>query len=142
MGGYWKAPEETAERFRPGTLPGEKLCYSGDLFRMDEEGFFYFVARKDDIIKSRGEKVSPREIENVLYELPEILEVAVIGVPDQQLGQAIKAIVVARQDSLTVQDVLRHCRKHLEEFLIPKYVDFVKSLPKSHNGKIQKSALS
>ncbi|MCA9935733.1 MAG: AMP-binding protein, partial [Anaerolineales bacterium] len=81
MRGYWENPEATAKRYRPGSIPGERVCYSGDLFRMDEEGFFYFVGRGDDIIKSRGEKVAPKEVENVLYDLPGVVETAVIGVP-------------------------------------------------------------
>ncbi len=96
MRGYWKKPEETAERLRPGRFPGEMVLYSGDLFRTDDEGWLYFVARRDDIIKSRGEKVSPREVENAIGRLDGVLEAAVIGVPDEVLGEAIKAFVVAR----------------------------------------------
>ena len=91
MRGYWGAPEMTAQRYRPGRIPGERVCYSGDLFRSDEEGFMYFVSRKDDIIKCKGEKVSPVEIERILYELEGVVEVAAIGVPDPILGQAIKS---------------------------------------------------
>ncbi len=94
MRGYWNDPEMTALRYHPGPIPGERLCYTGDLFQMDEEGFFFFVARKDDIIKSRGEKVSPLEVERVLYDIDGVIEAAVIGVPDPVLGQAIKAFVV------------------------------------------------
>jgi acyl-coenzyme A synthetase/AMP-(fatty) acid ligase len=108
---------------------------------MDEDGYFYFVGRKDDIIKSRGEKVAPKEIENVLYEMPEIVEAAVIGVPDAILGQAIKALVVTRHGELTDKDVLRHCRSLLEDYMLPKYVEFVDELPKSANGKIQRPAV-
>jgi len=74
MRGYWDDEDATAERFRPGQIPGEHLCYTGDLFRMDEEGYLYFIARKDDIIKSRGEQVSPKEVENVLYQLDGVIE--------------------------------------------------------------------
>ena len=101
MRGYWGDADATAERFRPGIIPGERVCYTGDLFRMDEEGYLYFVARKDDIIKSRGEKVSPKEVENVLYGLEDVKEAAVIGIPDPILGQAIKAFVVIEGMSLT-----------------------------------------
>ncbi|HIQ01481.1 MAG TPA: AMP-dependent synthetase, partial [Anaerolineales bacterium] len=142
MQGYWGDPEETAKRYRPGRYPAERLLYTGDLFRMDEEGFLYFVARKDDIIKSRGEKVAPKEVESVLYRLPGVAEAAVIGVPDELLGQAIKAFIVCSDGhQLTEQDVLRHCRQHLEDFMLPRYVEFRPSLPKSPSGKIQKSAL-
>ncbi|MDZ7264856.1 MAG: AMP-binding protein, partial [candidate division KSB1 bacterium] len=94
MKGYWGLPDETRRVLKPGLYPWEQVLYTGDLFKMDEDGFLYFVARKDDIIKSRGEKVSPKEIESVIYGLPGVAEVAVIGVPDAILGQAIKAIIV------------------------------------------------
>ena len=141
MRGYWNDPERTAARFRPGPLPGEQVCYTGDLFRTDEEGFFYFVARKDDVIKSRGEKVAPKEVENVLYALEGVREAAAIGVPDPLLGQAVKAFVVVDGVPLTEADILRHCRAHLEDFMIPKYVEFRQELPKSANGKIKKTDL-
>ena len=143
MKGYWELPEETARRLRPGPLPGEMVLYTGDLFRADDEGFLYFVGRKDDIIKSRGEKVSPREIENVLSNHPEIAEAAVVGVPDDVLGQAIKAIVALRAgSSLTKQEVLRHCAARLEDFMIPKYVEILPAIPKTANGKIDKRQLA
>ena len=142
MQGYWGDPEETARRYRPGRYPAERLLYSGDLFKMDEDGFLYFIARKDDIIKSRGEKVAPKEVESVLYQLPGVVEAAVVGVPDELLGQAIKAFVVCGDDHhLTERDVLRHCVQHLEDFMVPKYVEFRDSLPKTTSGKIQASAL-
>ena len=142
MRGYWERPEATAARFRPGLIPGERLCYSGDLFRIDSEGFLYFVGRKDDIIKSRGEKVAPKEIENVLFSLEGVVETAVIGVPDPVLGEAIKAFVVQKGDSLSEKDVLRYCRQHLEDFMVPQHIEFRDELPKSSNGKIAKKELS
>lgn len=141
MRGYWEKPEKTAERFRPGSIPGERLCYSGDLFRVDNEGFFYFVGRKDDIIKSRGEKVAPKEIENVLFSLDGVVETAVIGIPDPVLGEAIKAFIVPKDDTLSEKDVLRHCRQHLEDFMVPQQIEFRDALPKSSNGKIAKKEL-
>ncbi len=142
MRGYWEAPDATAERYRPGPLPGETVCYSGDLLWRDEGGFYYFVGRKDDIIKSRGEKVAPKEIENVLYGLPGVVEAAVVGAPDAILGQAIKALVVTNDESLTERDVLRHCRANLEDYMVPKYVVFEESLPKTTSGKIRKTAIT
>lgn len=142
MRGYWQDPIATAQRFRPGPLPGERVCHTGDLFRMDADGYFYFVGRRDDIIKTRGEKVAPKEVENVLYALPGVVEAAVVGVPDPVLGQAIKAVIVTRRADLTAADVLRHCRAHLEDFMIPKYVDFCDELPKTASGKINKTALN
>jgi long-chain acyl-CoA synthetase len=143
MKGYWNLPDETAKMLKPGPLPGEMLLYTGDLFRADSEGYLYFVGRKDDIIKCRGEKVSPREVENVLCAMPELLEAAVIGVPDATLGEAIVAFVVPRVNTTIVsRDVLRHCASHLEEFLVPQRVEFVTSLPKSLNGKVDKHELA
>jgi acyl-coenzyme A synthetase/AMP-(fatty) acid ligase len=142
MRGYWEAPEATAARYRPGPMVGERVCYSGDLFRMDDEGYFYFIGRKDDMIKSRGEKVAPKEIENVLYRLPGVVEAAVIGVADPILGQAIKAFVVAHNGDLTEQKILFHCRQHLEDYMMPKYVELCDTLPKTSSGKIKKTELA
>ena len=142
MQGYWNDPEETARRYRPGRYPAERFLYTGDLFKMDAEGFLYFVARKDDIIKSRGEKVAPKEVESVIYRLPGVVEAAVVGIPDALLGQAIKAFVVCGDEHhLTERDVLRHCAQHLEDFMMPRHVEFRSSLPKTSSGKIQTSAL-
>ena len=142
MRGYWESPQATAERFRPGLFPGERVCYTGDLFRMDEEGYFYFVGRRDDIIKSRGEKVAPKEVENVLYGLPGVVEAAVIGVKDLILGQAIKAILVIAGAQLTQAEVLAHCRANLEDYMVPQYVEFQDELPKTSSGKIKKTDLT
>jgi amino acid adenylation domain-containing protein len=140
MKGYWGDEAATARALRPGPYPWEKVLYTGDLFRADEEGFLYFVSRKDDIIKTRGEKVSPKEVENVIYELAGVREVCVIGVPDPILGQAVKAIVAA-EDGLTERDIIRHCSARLEEFMVPKHVEFRSQLPKSENGKIARKEL-
>lgn len=143
MRGYWEKPDETAARLKPGPLPGEMVLYSGDLFRTDSDGWLYFVARRDDIIKSRGEKVSPREVENAISSLQGVYEVAVIGVPDDLLGQAVKAFVTLTPGAhLTERDVIRHCLAHLENFMAPKYVEFVESLPKTGTGKIKKTGLA
>ena len=143
MKGYWEEPQRTAERLKPGDIPGEMVLYTGDLFRMDAEGYLYFVGRKDDIIKSRGEKVSPKEVENVLYHHAEITEAAIIGVPDDVLGQAIRAIIVTTPGSeLNERAVLAHCRQHLEDYMVPQTVQFRDVLPKSPNGKIDKKQLT
>ena len=142
MRGYWEMPEETAQKLKPGQYPGEMLLYTGDLFKMDEEGYLYFVARQDDIIKSRGEKVSPKEVENILYEIDGVIEAAVTGVHDDVLGEAIKAYIVLKVGSdLTEKDILRFCSRHLEDFMVPKYVEFRKELPKTSTGKISKRGL-
>lgn len=142
MRGYWEAPELTAKRYRVDPVTGSRLCYTNDLFRTDAEGFFYFVSRKDDIIKSRGEKVAPKEVESVIHGIPSVREVAVIGVTDPVLGQAIKAFVVTSDSSLTEKGILAHCRANLEDYMIPKLVEFRSELPKSSNGKIKKSELT
>jgi amino acid adenylation domain-containing protein len=139
MKGYWGNPEATARVLRDGPFPWEKVLHTGDLFRADAEGFLYFVGRKDDIIKSRGEKVSPKEIENVLYQLPGIAEAAVIGVPDPILGHAIKAVVsLAPGSSLSERDIILHCASRLEDFMVPKLVQFSDALPKTDSGKISR----
>ncbi len=142
MRGYWNAPELTERTFRKGEFPGERVLFSGDLFRQDEEGFLYFVGRKDDMIKTKGERVSPREVENVMCEMDGIAEAAVVGVPDEIFGQTIKAFVVCRTGiRLTERDILKYCADNLEPFMVPKRVVFVERFPKSPNGKIDKKSL-
>jgi acyl-CoA synthetase (AMP-forming)/AMP-acid ligase II len=143
MQGYWNAPEKTSRTFRKDPHSGMRcLLYTGDLFRKDEQGYLYFVARKDDIIKSKGERVSPKEIENVLCEYPGVQTAAVIGVPDNIDGNAIKAFIEpAAGQQLERKALLRHCATNLEPFMVPKYIEFYESLPKSPNGKIDKKKL-
>ena len=142
MAGYWNRPEQTAEMLRPGPLPGERMLRSGDWFTQDEEGFLTFQGRSDDIIKSRGEKVSPREVENVLYALPEVVEAAVVGAPDAMLGEMVCAYVVLREGSdLSPARIILHCRGRLEPYLVPGRVDIVAALPHTSRGKIDYKAL-
>ena len=142
MCGYWNAPEETAKTFRHGTKLGEILLYTGDLFRRDEDGFLYFLGRKDDMIKSKGERISPKEIENNICELDSVAEAAVIGVPDDILGSAVKAFVVKQIGAQpTEKEIIKFCALKLEPFMVPKYVVFMKTLPKTPNGKIDKKQL-
>lgn len=142
MQGYWKSPEESAKRFRPGRYRGDVMLYSGDLFRRDEEGFLYFVGRRDDMIKTKGERVSPKEIENVICELKGVAEAAVIGVPDEILGQAVKAfIVLSATATLSDKEILNHCKNNLEPFMVPKYIEYRDALPKTSTGKIDKKPL-
>ena len=143
MKGYWKAPEETAERLKSWIWPGEMVLYTGDLFKMDSEGFLYFVSRKDDIIKTRGERVSPKEIENAIYEIPGVVEAAVIALPDEILGNAIKVFVVqSENNSLSENDIINYCKTNLEAFMVPKFVEFVDSFQKTSTGKIDKKVLN
>jgi amino acid adenylation domain-containing protein len=141
MCGYWENPEATARSFRPGPFPGEQVFYTGDLFRMDEDGFLYFVGRKDDVFKCRGQKVAPKEVENVLYGISGVVEAAIIGVPDPVLGHAPKAFLVLDGVELSETDVMRHCRAHLEDHMLPKHVEFRDELPKTTSGKIKKTDL-
>jgi acyl-CoA synthetase (AMP-forming)/AMP-acid ligase II len=143
MRGYWGKPEATAKKLKPGPLPGELVLYTGDYCKLDEEGYLYFVARMDDVIKSRGEKVAPKEVEHVLMNIPGVKEAAVIGVPDEILGQAVKAFVVP-EDGVTLSEkqVQRECQARLENFMVPKYIAIVASLPKTDTGKIKKTGLS
>ena len=143
MKGYWEDPAETAKRLRPGPYPWENVLYTGDLFRTDSEGYLYFVARTDDMIKSRGEKVSPREIEDVLYGLDGVAEAAVVGVPHPILGHAIAAYIARCAGSrLTERDVLQHCAQRLDDFMIPTIVEFRDHLPKTTSSKIDKRAIA
>lgn len=142
MAGYWNRPEETAKYLRPGRYPYERELCTGDLFRQDEAGHLYFVSRKDDLIKTAGERVGPREVENILYELEAVREAAVIGVPDDILGDAIKAFLVLRDDeTLSASDVIKHCQRRLEKFMVPKHVEFLAELPRTTSGKISKKGL-
>jgi len=142
MRGYWDKPEATAKKLRPGPLPGEVVLYTGDLCRLDDEGYLYFVARMDDVIKSRGEKVPPKAVEAAILDIPGVREVAVIGVPDELLGQAIKAFVVVDPEvALDPAAIQRECRARLENFMVPTQIVLRDALPKSGNGKIQKTDL-
>lgn len=143
--GYWNYPEETARRFRSGLVPGETVCHSGDMFRMDSEGYFYFVGRSDEIIKSGAKKVVPKEIENALYCLEGVLEAAAIGVDDPILGQAIKVFVVPTPQaraSLLPDRILLHCKQTLEAYKVPRDIEIRDSLPKTSSGKIMKKNLA
>ena len=143
MRGYWEKPEATAKRLKPGPLPGEMVLHTGDYCRQDVEGYVYFVGRRDDIIKSRGEKVAPKEVEMRLSSIPGVKECAVIGVPDDILGQAVKAFVVLEQGtSLTEKEIQGEAVLRMENFMAPKYVVIVPDLPKTTTGKIKKTELA
>jgi acyl-CoA synthetase (AMP-forming)/AMP-acid ligase II len=143
MKGYWGKPEATARKLKPGPLPGEQVLYTGDYCRMDTEGYLYFVGRGDEIIKSRGEKVAPREVENVLMDIPGVREAAVIGVPDELLGQAVKAFVVMEHGrAIGERELQKECQKRLENFMVPKSIVVVANLPMTDTGKLKKTALS
>lgn len=139
--GYWGDPELTARTYRPGDCVASPWLYSGDYFRRDAEGLLYFLGRKDDMIKTRGQRVSPGEVETVIAEMEEVADVAAVGVPDDILGQAIKVLVVSGTGELDERAILTHCVRRLESFMVPKYVEFVAALPRTAHGKIDKRQL-
>jgi amino acid adenylation domain-containing protein len=139
MQGYWQDPLATARTLAP-TASGRRL-QTGDLFRADSDGFLYFVSRRDDIIKTRGEKVSPQEVENILYALPGIREAAVAGIDDPVFGQVVRAFVVLAEGAvLSERDIIRHCALQLEDYMVPKSVEFRDCLPRTATGKIRLGA--
>jgi long-chain acyl-CoA synthetase len=143
MAGYWGLPEKTAACLRPGRYSGERVLYTGDMFEKDEDGFLYFLGRRDDMFKSSGQLVSPKEVENALHECDGIVEAAVIGVDDPILGKAVMAFVVKAQTSqLDGKDITDFCSRRLEKHMVPKKIVFCESLPRTSTGKILKSGLS
>jgi len=143
MQGYWNDAEATAQRLRPGRWPWERELRTGDLFRADGDGFLYFVGRRDDILKSRGEKVAPREVEAVLHAAGGVRTAAVVGAPDRLLGQAIVAYVVPHGDAeLTAAALLRYCAAHLEDYMVPARIELRDALPTTPNGKVDRRALA
>jgi long-chain acyl-CoA synthetase len=135
MKGYYKMPEETAAAIRDSWL------YTGDLARMDEDGYFYIVDRKKDLIIVGGFNVYPREVEEVLYNHPDVVEAAVLGVPDSNLGEAVKCYVVSKNPNTTEEQLLEYCREHLAKYKVPASIDFLEELPKNTTGKILRRAL-
>jgi acyl-CoA synthetase (AMP-forming)/AMP-acid ligase II len=140
--GYWQRPVETAQRVGIDPATGARLLRTGDLFRSDADGYLYFVARRDDIIKTRGEKVAPREVENAIYQLDGVTGCAVVGVADDLLGQAVKAYVTLRPGcTLAERDIVKHCLARLENYMAPKHVEIVRELPRTDSGKIRHASL-
>jgi acyl-CoA synthetase (AMP-forming)/AMP-acid ligase II len=134
MKGYYKNKEETEEAIRNGWL------YTGDLGRLDAEGCLYIVGRKKDMIISGGENIYPREIEEVLWRHPKIADVVIIGVPDKQWGEAIRAVVELRPgEKMTEEEVIEFCKQHIASYKKPKSVVFVKELPRNPSGKVLKN---
>jgi len=134
--GYWRDPEGTDRYFHGGKL------HTRDLATVDEEGFIFIVDRARDFIKSMGNRISPKEVEDVIAELPEIVEVAVIGVPDDIWGEAVKAVVVlASPQALSAKEIIRHCNERLPNYKVPSQTQVVSSLPKNESGKVLKAEL-
>lgn len=142
MLGYWGQPAKTSAMLRPSKLSGERMLCTQDWFKRDEEGFLYFVARSDDIIKTRGEKVSPVQVEHVLHAIEGIREACVIGVCDELLGQKIRAYVSLLDGAqLDERQIRLQCAQHLEAYMIPDEVVFEAELPKTGSQKVHKQAL-
>jgi fatty-acyl-CoA synthase len=134
--GYWKLPEETKKLIKEGWL------YTGDMAVIDEEGYVTIVDRKKDMILTGGENVYSTEVENVLYMHPAILECAVVGVPDQKWGEAVKGIVVLKPgQKATGQEIIQFCKERMTHYKAPKSIDFIEALPRTGSGKIHKKGL-
>jgi acyl-CoA synthetase (AMP-forming)/AMP-acid ligase II len=136
MGGYWERSAETAEALRDGWL------HTGDVGRIDDEGYLFVEDRIKDLVISGGENVFPRAVEEVLHAHPEVVEAAVIGVPDERWGEAVKAVIVLRPGArCSEQEIIAFCRPRLGGFERPQSVDFVASLPRTATGKVLKRVL-
>ncbi|MBV2120465.1 MAG: acyl--CoA ligase [Candidatus Thiodiazotropha sp. (ex Ctena orbiculata)] len=136
MQGYWRDTQKSAHVLKDGWL------YTGDLAHTDEDGYLYIDGRSSDMIKSGANRISPKEIEEVIQELDSVLEVAVVGVPDEMLGEIIKAFIVPKDPQQTDKKVIqRHCKQNLAIYKIPKSIEFISKLPKTASGKIQKFQL-
>jgi long-chain acyl-CoA synthetase len=142
MQGYWRKPLETAAKLRAAADGALPWMHTGDTFSIDEEGFLYFAGRRDEILKIGGNKVSPAQIENLLCQIPGVLEAAVTGTPDPQWGHVAVAYLVKSADCpLNEGDVKAFCSQRLPGFMVPRVVRFERELPKAASGKILKRAL-
>ncbi|UKE49372.1 long-chain fatty acid--CoA ligase [Xanthomonas translucens] len=136
MKGYWRRPEETA-----GAIDADGWLHTGDMARMDPQGFFYIVDRKKDMILVSGFNVYPNEVEDVIAMMPGVLEVAAVGVPDEKSGEVVKVVIVKKDPNLTAEDVKAHARANLTGYKHPRIVEFRKELPKTNVGKILRREL-
>jgi Acyl-CoA synthetases (AMP-forming)/AMP-acid ligases II len=135
MLGYWRDPAETAKVLRKDGL------YTGDLAKVDADGFLYLVSRKKDMIKSGANRISPLEIENVVCGLDGVVECAAVGMPDEILGETIKLFVILNGANLTGKDIMIYCKQNLAIYKQPKEIAIVESLPKTASGKIKREEL-
>jgi acyl-CoA synthetase (AMP-forming)/AMP-acid ligase II len=146
--GYWGRTEDTNRALRANPLlppqlgDCERVCYSGDLVKMDQDGFLYFVGRRDAMIKSSGFRISPSEVEEILFQTKSIQLAAVIGIPDEMLGQTIKAFVVPRNGATRdAEALIAFCAEKLPRYMVPKTIEFLDEMPKTSSGKVDYPAL-
>jgi long-chain acyl-CoA synthetase len=138
MQGYWNMPEETEMVLRPGGW-----LLTGDIARVDEDGYFYIVDRKKEMILSGGYNIYPRDIEEVLYAHPRVKEAAAVGVPDEYMGEVPKVFVVLKEgEAVTEEEIIAYCKENLARYKIPRYVEFRKELPKTMVGKVLRRMLA
>lgn len=142
MQGYWNDESKTNHMLKKDIYPGETVLCTHDWFKMDKNGLLYFQARSDEMIKTRGEKVSPVEIENCLYAVKGIRDVAVVGVKNKFLDQEIHAFISLEDKNLELRTIKKHCKQNLESFMIPRFFHLQNELPKTTSGKIKKSGLA
>lgn len=136
MQGYWKKPDKTQEKLKPGLYPNERVLHTGDYCSLDEDGYLYFKGRMDHMIKSRGIKVSPKEVEDFIGNIPQIEAVVVTGVPHKDYGEALFTFVVCKKDeTISEQAIIEICKEKLEAYKVPEYVRVITSIPKTPNGK-------
>lgn len=133
---YWNNPDAT------GSVLVDNWLYTGDIGKIDEEGFLYILDRKKDMINRGGEKVYSQEVENLIFNYSKVMEVAVVGVPDRVMGEAVKAVVALKPDcEATEEEIRKFCAAHLADFKVPKFIEFVQNLPRNLAGKVVKAAL-
>ena len=135
MKGYWNRDDETTKVLKDGWL------FTGDMSRVDENGFFFIVDRKKDMVLVSGFNVYPNEVEEVLASHNKVLEAAVIGIPDKSSGEAVKAFIVAKDKSLTIDELRAYCKENLTGYKVPRHFEFREQLPKSNIGKILRREL-
>ena len=136
--GYWEKPEETAHAIRDGWL------YTGDVGKMDEDGWFYLVDRKKDMIVASGYKVWPRDVEDVIYQIPGVKETAVVGMPDPYRGETVKAFVALKDglsEAVTPEDIIAFCKARMAAYKYPREVEIVAEIPKTLTGKFLRRSL-
>jgi len=146
--GYWGNPDATNRVLKPNPMlplelgDVERVCYSGDLVKMDEDGYLYYVGRRDTMIKSSGYRLSPTEVEEVIFKSGHARHAAAIGVPDSLLGQAVKVFVVPKDgESVDTEQLLSFCMEHMPRYMVPKHLEIIQELPKTSSGKIDYPSL-